>query len=609
MAYYEPTVLFRQNAIRRPNSPQSSVETLTSPSTIHSSNRASAWLMNLDNGLDACIMNKVCSLDRSNIKSNYWKVPDAEMHLTSLAVNDPELDAPLLAILSASSKNNLFIYELDSINQYLTHHTTISLPDTHGLAWVPNTNSKYIVSGNSKGYAHLISIPRPLSYEDLNEDESAEIVKRFNHRKHLKLVNKDPSLLSHTKTCVSQLSFIANDKLASIYDDTLFIWNINGAELSMRPRPEAISVIPGLTAFDAQVSHKNTVALCGSFGVSLFDPRSSHHSVPKSPINPNSKSAATNMVKWHSSNENILASSHGDGVVRLWDIRKQDSFAQLTGHRNKCVTSMSWNGDDLFTGASDGNVVFWDLSSGMDAETELSDLGEGISHCSLKEGLDSVAFDKSTNTLLQKVNERQCGTLLPASNNQIIGMSPLRGSGRSGDCKVILVDASAFLGLHSRIHDASSCISSEKTFLTSQDMDLLRAEASTATLIDTSATEADLLAPEKSHKSESEGPGADATESFAEVQKLEFAPISHVDDWDSKSVVTLHSIESLPEFQNSPYGESLHNDSDTSLSTVTTFTELNHVDQGMLPMSKEPLTTFLDLELERLCDRFPDSLP
>ena len=54
-----------------------------------------------------------------------------------------------------------------------------------------------------------------------------------------------------------------------------------------------------------------------------------------------------------------------DGVIRLWDIRKQDSYiAELYGHNDYSITtSMEWNNNDLFTGSKDGNIIHWDLSN------------------------------------------------------------------------------------------------------------------------------------------------------------------------------------------------------------------------------------------------------
>ncbi|KAM9909146.1 hypothetical protein OXX69_005697 [Metschnikowia pulcherrima] len=625
MEYYEPTSLFRQNAVRRTNSNESGESQHSHAFSYNSTNNSSTWLLNQNQASDTSVMNKACSLDRVNIKSNYWKIPDAEMNLTALAVNDSAADVPLLAISSANSTNNLFIHELDSVNHYLTHHTTISLPNIHSLAWVPNTNSRYLISGNNKGYAHLVSIPRP-SQEEASE-ESAEIVKRFNHRKHLRLVNKNPSIHSHGSTCISELGFLA-DKLVTCYDDTLFVWNMNDVESSMRPKPESISIVSGIRSFDPAAADSTTLALCGAFGLSLFDTRTASHSVPKSSLSSKSRSQVmTNKVKWHPQNEHILASAHADGAVRLWDIRKQDTFAELTGHCGKTVTSMSWNGNDLFTGANDGNIVHWDLSSGLDSQADLSSHGESLSRCSLREGIDSVKFDTVSNSMVEKVNERQCGTVLPASNNKIVSICPIVGSGSLESCSVLSIDGAAFLGLHNKIYDAArpDNVSSEKLFYTPDDLNLIRQEGSSDTFVASSenlirplsiARRRGSFASEETLETAQEAVSAKLPKASFDVvsvtgtEDFDFGKVDASREWDNISgVVSLHSIDSSPEadvsrYEGSPYSSGM-SDSGSNASVSTVATLIGPVDPVM---QKESSFQLLDLELERICNEFPSAV-
>ena len=111
--YYQPTLLFRQNAIRRsPYSSPRSSESSLDLGQYQSKNPS--WILN-PNSSDTELLNKICSLDRLNIKSNYWKIPDNEMNLTSMAVKTNG-DLGTLAISSGNQKSNLFIYELDMNN-------------------------------------------------------------------------------------------------------------------------------------------------------------------------------------------------------------------------------------------------------------------------------------------------------------------------------------------------------------------------------------------------------------------------------------------------------------------------------------------------------------
>lgn len=621
MDFYEPTCLFRQNAIRRPSSPGESMNS-SEPQVFSynssNSSQSSSWLLQQNHAQDTLVMNKACSLDRVNIKSNYWKIPDTQMNLTAMAINDLAASVPLLAISSANCKNNLFIHELDTVNNYLTHHTTILLPNIHGLSWVPNTNSRFLISGNNKGYAHLVSIPRTLQ-DDEGVEESAEIIKRFNHRKHLKLVNKDPLIFSHGSTCISEMGFLSGGRLATCYDDTLFVWNMNDVELAMRPRPESISVVSGIRSFDPSVVSSYTVALCGTFGVSLFDSRSCQHSVPGSSFLTKStgKQIRTNKVRWHPSNEHILASSQEDGVVRLWDVRKQDTFAELTGHQGKSVTSMSWNGNDLFTGGSDGHIVHWDLTSNLPQDAELSQHGDKLLKCSLREGINSVSFDPVSNSMVQRVNERQCGTPLPALNNKIVSMCPIVGSGPQDKCSILLIDGAAFLGLHCKIYDAansaSALESSEKQFYTPEDLRLIALGTSSETFVGSTDSltrplsivkKTDTGLNESLEKNpvslEKEPPSTPTTPVVNLV--LDFVNSDFFSKWEQPlRVVSLHSVASLPDAEVSPYSSGmLDSDSNASFSTVATLIEpLDPV------MHKDSLFNRLDLELERICDEFP----
>lgn len=579
MDFYEPTFLFRQNAIKRPGSDAGS--SMYSSTYTHSNKSSSSWLLNNSNSSDVQLLNKACSLDRLNIKSNYWKIPDANMYLTALASSSQNFASPLLAISSANTESNLFIYELDSLNHYLTHHTTISLPNVHGLAWVPNTHSRFLVSGNSKGYAHLVSVPLPKSYTGETEDESAEIVKRFNHRKHLRAANKDPSIFSHTDTCISKLGFTSSNNLVSIYDGTLFVWNMNECESSMRPSPERISVIPGLADFDTPATNPHTLAVCGSFGVSLFDTRNPTHSIPKATLD--RKLLSAHLIKW-SPNEHIMAAAHGDGMVRLWDIRKQDTFACLTGHQNKKVLALEWNKNDLFTGASDGNIVHWDLSS--DLGGDLADHAESILRCSMKEGISSVSFDSVKNSLVQSVSERQCGTLLPALNNTIVGMCLVSDSDGL-NCKIVSIDGSSFLGLHSKIYEVDAI--SDKAFYSCDDLALIaKEEHSNTTLVGSTDSLKPLLVP-------------------GQINPLLLKTLStdasvHSDDFnfwpDSVLVVSVP----LSEGELSSPDSLCLNDSVDTLSTTATIVESPLPGHG-----KNTLLSFLDGELERISSAFNDN--
>ena len=66
-------------------------------------------------------------------------------------------------------------------------------------------------------------------------------------------------------------------------------------------------------------------------------------------------------MRWHPENEHVMASAHDDGVVRLWDIRRTRLWV-----RSRVMNAKDHNNGMeppaiCSLGASDGNIVHWDL--------------------------------------------------------------------------------------------------------------------------------------------------------------------------------------------------------------------------------------------------------
>ncbi|KAG7665289.1 DSE1 [[Candida] subhashii] len=488
--YYQPPLLFRQNAIRRfqPSLPTiesvCNINSLTSDSSTsatsyttsqlfhsiaasNSSTPRSSWLLHPDTSKDTQVLNKSCSLNRVNVKSNYWKIPDNDMNLTSMAVNtdqQPFKDSTTLAIASGNNTSNLFIYQLNLFKHHLIHHTTITLPNIHTMRWVPN-NSNYLITGNNKGYAHLVSIPNNIN-SDEEEEEAAEICKRFNHRKHLKNHSE-----RYSTSPIKKLEFYNQENnLLSIFNNHLYHWDIKDCTSQSKPTPLSIANIPGIQDFDIIPNHpsSSTIAISGKFGVSLFDLRMGKFNIPMGSSELSYRELSSNIIKWNPNNEYVFASGHGDGIVRLWDIRKQESYASLQGHNDYEIKNIQWdNNGDLFTGGRDGNIIHWDLTSDNNKVNS-----DNFTKCGLREGFNSVKFNPETNTLEETLSQRQCGTVLPASNTNIVDMASVR---HNGEVKVLSIDGSSFLGVHSKITEAVDIrISSEKVYYTEEDVrDLL----------------------------------------------------------------------------------------------------------------------------------------
>lgn len=181
-------------------------------------------------------------------------------------------------------------------------------------------------------------------------------------------------------------------------------------------------------------------------------------------------------------NTNILAAGHGDGVIRLWDIRKQDSYiAELYGHNDYSITtSMEWNNNDLFTGSKDGNIIHWDLSNiSKDSRWEENDNTKLPISCGLKEGFNSIEFNGKANKLETKLDQYQCGTILPASNSSIVAMCSTTTTTSSNDpddeeIKILSIDSSSFLGVHNKVSESINVnINTNKLYYTEEDIQLL----------------------------------------------------------------------------------------------------------------------------------------
>ncbi|RLV89462.1 Protein DSE1 [Spathaspora sp. JA1] len=443
--YYTPSLLFRQNAIRRYQPSLSPISSETNLTSISSSSTKSNWLLNLDNPKDCQILNQSCLLDNVNIKSNYWKIPDTNMNLTSLAIspNSANTITPTLAIGSGNREANLFIYQLNMDDNNLTHHCTITLPNIHTMQWV---NSKYMITGNNKGYGHLVSIPSVTDAE-INEEE-AEICKRFNHRKHLR---NHPD--KYKSNAITKLQINCEEQLISLYNNHLFQWDIKGSETQAKPVPISITNIAGISDIDTTSTSSSTMAISGKFGVSLFDFRDGKFRVPEYVL-PNSfekfQRLNSNLIRWNDQDNNILASGHGDGVVRLWDVRKiNNCIASLCSNtsasQTPTITTLQWNNGDIFTGSQDGNIIHWDLTTSSAISTDQH------TTCTLSQGLNSAHFNGRSNSLESIAQQRQCGTILPASNTNIVGMTSIQYEQEQP--VVVSIDGSSFLGVHAKVTD------------------------------------------------------------------------------------------------------------------------------------------------------------
>lgn len=559
--YYQPSLLFRQNAMRRRYHPQlspimsnESLDSQISQLSLKGSQKSSnSWLLKDFNDSDLQLVNKSCALDRVNVTSNYWKVPDNTMYLTSMAIKrqaeEQDSEDVRIAIASGGSENNLFIYDLDIVDTYLTHQSTISLANIHSLQWVPQTDN-LLITGNDKGYAHLVSIP------ESDSDESAEICKRFNHRKHMKTVNKPTNNDYYSHTSIKRMCLNnGNRELLTIYDTNLFHWDIHGAHTQLKPSPMLITPIPGLMNLEPMSNNApHQIGICGKFGVSLLDLRDHKFSVPKRDLSVKEQhNFQCNMMRWKPHDANVFAGAHRDGVVRIWDIRKQgESVGNFSGHTGR-VTSMEWNNGDLFTGGKDGNIIFWDLNGSNGS----------LKNCGVKQGLESVHFDPKTNTVDKVLNQTQCGTVLPASNTNVVGMTSIRQ--RKDGASVLSIDGSSYLGVHKRLEDVYDL---ELTlYYTKEELKLMKLSE-----VGTGGSSNTLV-------------GGDHTGCEIDIELLECKPLQPIMNTDSVDMADIIDVD-----ESLTFGLGHKNMSnDTLVSTTSSCYEL--LDPKVVLLQRQPLTS------------------
>lgn len=402
MSYYKPSNLYRQNA-----------RVFSDPLPI--SNKSPSWLYNYDT---SDILSKTTNNKKMKIASNYWKIPDDELYLTSISINKENQEQ--LAISSGMKQDNLFIYDLNYDDMVLTHQQTISLPFIEKLEWLNyDIEESSLLTGHKNGSLHLVSIPN-------SKDSNAKILKRFNHKKHF-------SRFKNLSIKQINNSFWNSNNILTLCNENVFLWDSNHRSDLPILKDQHL----GLLNFDT--SNKNgIIALAGEFGVALNDLRVNNNN--SSVFQPaNNFELGSNNIKWAPYDSNILAASHLDGIIRLWDIRAQNYFGKLTGH-NDLITSLEWSEEsssDLYSGSKDGNIIHWDLN-----------FNEDLSNCCLNSGLDSIQFIKdkflsNDKDIYELINQRQCGTIIPASNDSIIELT-------STNDKILSIDGSSYLGVHNK---------------------------------------------------------------------------------------------------------------------------------------------------------------
>lgn len=368
-------------------------------------------------------------MSKFKVQSNYWKIDNVESDIThSISINTTfSKESDTIAVSSNYASENLKIFQLAANS--LIHLASITLPDIHSLKFLkpvsePPHNFKFLLSGHSNGIVHLSAIP-------LTENsvfENAEIIKRFNHKKHLKssypfersslTLNNGTISTSITSIDLSSSQWTSSpmNSMVSVYNHHLFYW-----DTARSKAPLSIIKSNGVSHVTTNKNLNSVIAISGDFGLSLIDLRTGKNQEKTSIFLPSSNSLSSKYSKlngfvsseWCENNENYIATIQAsDDVVHLWDIRKMNPITKLTGFTDS-VTQIKWKNNSLWTGDKDGYLTRWDtnnLHNLHDKECITSNNDSGI---------NNIMLSKSK---LPPKNKIELGSSVKISESKILSL-------------------------------------------------------------------------------------------------------------------------------------------------------------------------------------------
>lgn len=374
--------------------------------------------------------------------SSYWHIPDKSSYLTSIAAQQ---NSKICAIGSGASSNNLFIYEVDF--DEVTHHQTVSLPEIHSLKWVsPETQlgrmGNVLFSGHKNGVAHLTILP-----DSSLKEGQAEIIKRYNHVKHLR---KSPDSTARSRSfriknlelTHTNWSCCPPSSLVTLFGDHLFMWEPNRSDV-----PLVMQKTNSTNALGLCNDRDGVYALGRMRGVCIRDIR------VRDRVNPGLRPPVENdepvtCVKWNPfDGGNQLAAVHDRTNIKIWDIRNKEPLSTFNRHADT-VNSLEWSSQSQLVSASaDGTVRVWDTKTSQDTPSPLS--GAISSESKLESGNSS--WNEYVNRLnmeskLDEFGNDLLGGAVPINqSHQFVGMVVLPWGTKMG---ALTIDKGNFLGTH-----------------------------------------------------------------------------------------------------------------------------------------------------------------
>lgn len=365
--------------------------------------------------------------------SMYWRVPDPLQYLTAIAAHPTD---SLCAVASGATRDNLFIYELEPCiarKPIVTHHQTISLGEIHSLCWAsPRTElgaqGNVLVSGHKSGIVHMTLLP-----DTYSSDVPAEILKRFNHIRHLPATTstrvKQVALTGPEWNCCTPSS------IASLCCEHFFLWDPTRSDLPLLKHK-----YPGIAAFDLCATRNAVLATGGRKGIAIRDLRVREGAG----LMPRGGHGPCSHVRWSPSDGNVVAAVHDQSTIKIWDIRAHSPLATYAGHIDQ-VTSTEWlDSCHLVSSSNDGTIRVWDSRdppAGLDDDVkgggklrwQASDYGMLVARRNLDQELDRLVLDI--------FDESEPAAAIVGKNKQFTAMA-LSAAGP------VSIDTDGYFGVH-----------------------------------------------------------------------------------------------------------------------------------------------------------------
>lgn len=366
--------------------------------------------------------------------SSYWKVNDKEQFLTSMDVRDDRL----CALGSGAAEENLFIYE--AYTDEVIHHQTITLPEIVALRWAPLSSAlgqlgNVLLSGHRDGAVHMTLLP-----DSTAKSGSAEILKRYNHMKHVSI---DPH--RHYSTRIKSMELTSPtwascpaQSLFSLCADHIFLWEANRSDV-----PLIMQRTSNVNTLDLSADRDGVFAVGRRRGVCIRDIR------VKDGLNAGLKPPIGNthnvsVVKWNTfDSSNQFVAVHDETTIKLWDIRNNQPLATFSGHVDD-VTALEWSSPTEFVSSSaDGTVRVWNTQR------------DGRSQADVEMGQMNANEDSRWNDYQQRMSS---GTALDAFANDILTDKPkvnlsrhfvsMKLANMGPEVEAITIDSGGYIGIH-----------------------------------------------------------------------------------------------------------------------------------------------------------------